>query len=42
MKVRIPISIDTSKSDVALLALRAGANIVNDVSGLTMIRRWLM
>lgn len=39
MKVRIPISIDTSKSDVALLALRAGANIVNDVSGLTMDKK---
>ena len=30
----IPISIDTMKSDVAFLALEAGANIINDVSGL--------
>ena len=32
---RIPISIDTSKSQVARAALAAGANFVNDISGLT-------
>lgn len=32
--VTVPISIDTSKADVADRALRAGASIVNDVSGL--------
>ena len=31
---RVPISIDTTKADVAEEALRAGASIVNDVSGL--------
>ncbi len=31
----IPISIDTTKSDVADAALRAGAVMVNDISGLT-------
>lgn len=31
----IPISIDTYKADVARAALEAGANIVNDISGLT-------
>jgi len=30
----LPLSIDTRKSEVAALALRAGATIVNDVSGL--------
>lgn len=33
-KIRIPISIDTYKSEVAQEALRAGATIVNDISGL--------
>lgn len=33
-EVRVPISIDTSKSVVAQAALKAGANIVNDVWGL--------
>jgi dihydropteroate synthase len=32
--LRIPISIDTYKSEVAERAIRAGAEIVNDVSGL--------
>lgn len=32
--LRIPISIDTTKADVAEAALGAGATIVNDVSGL--------
>lgn len=32
--LKIPISIDTSKSNVAERALKAGAEIVNDVSGL--------
>lgn len=33
-KLKIPISIDTSKSEVAEAAVRAGAEIVNDVTGL--------
>src|SRR5207248_4152281 len=33
-RLRLPISIDTYKSDVAGAALDAGASIVNDVSGL--------
>ena len=33
-QVRVPISIDTSKSQVARAALDAGAQIVNDVTGL--------
>ncbi len=32
--IRIPISIDTSKSEVARLALEYGASMVNDVTGL--------
>lgn len=32
--LKIPISIDTSKSEVAEAAIRAGAEIVNDVTGL--------
>ena len=34
LRVRVPISIDTYKSEVADLALSEGASIVNDVSGL--------
>jgi len=33
-KSGIPISVDTYKSQVAIEALKAGANIVNDISGL--------
>lgn len=33
-KLRVPISIDTSKADVARAALEAGASLVNDVWGL--------
>jgi dihydropteroate synthase len=33
-KLKIPISVDTQKSTVAELALSAGAEIVNDISGL--------
>ena len=33
-RLRIPVSVDTSKADVAREALAAGAAIVNDVSGL--------
>jgi len=33
-KISVPISIDTTKPEVAEAALRAGAHIVNDVSGL--------
>ena len=31
----VPISVDTSKADVASACLRAGAHLVNDVAGLT-------
>lgn len=34
-RVRIPISVDTSKATVAAAALRAGASMVNDVRGFT-------
>ena len=33
-KLRIPISLDTQKAEVAEAGLRAGAEIVNDISGL--------
>lgn len=33
-KIKIPISVDTAKSSVALAALHAGAEIVNDISAL--------
>ena len=33
-KMRVPISVDTYKSEVARAALAAGASIVNDISGL--------
>src|SRR6202030_4779634 len=32
--LKIPISIDTRKAEVAEAAIRAGAQIINDVSGL--------
>ena len=32
---RVPISIDTSKAEVAAVALDAGADIINDVAGVT-------
>lgn len=35
-KVRIPISIDTYKAEVAKAALEAGASMVNDISGLRL------
>jgi dihydropteroate synthase len=38
-KTDIPISIDTYKSEVAELALREGANIVNDISGMKFDER---
>lgn len=34
-EVRVPLSIDTTKADVALRAIDAGASIVNDVSALS-------
>ena len=34
-RVKIPVSIDTTKAEVARQALEAGAEIVNDISGLT-------
>ena len=33
-KTNVPISVDTTKSQVALEAIRAGADIINDVSGM--------
>jgi dihydropteroate synthase len=33
-KIRVPISIDTNKAEVARNALEAGASIVNDISGM--------
>ena len=38
-KLKIPISIDTRKSEVAEIALKAGAQILNDVSGLNHDQR---
>ena len=38
-KIKTLISIDTNKSDVAKLAIESGANIVNDISGLTMDKK---
>jgi dihydropteroate synthase len=38
-KLKIPISIDTRKSVVAEMAIGAGAQIINDVSGLNYDRR---
>jgi dihydropteroate synthase len=35
-KVKVPISIDTSKADVARAALEAGASIVNDIGALRL------
>jgi dihydropteroate synthase len=32
-KINVPISVDTSKADVARAAIQAGASIVNDVTG---------
>ncbi|HQX50134.1 MAG TPA: dihydropteroate synthase [Planctomycetaceae bacterium] len=40
-QLRIPISIDTTKANVARQALDAGAEIVNDISGLTFDRDML-
>jgi len=34
-KVKIPLSIDTTKAEVARLALEHGVSIINDISGLT-------
>jgi len=34
-QLRIPVSIDTTKAEVARQAIEAGAEIVNDISGLT-------
>jgi dihydropteroate synthase len=35
-KVEIPLCVDTTKAEVADAALKAGASIVNDISGLTL------
>jgi len=40
-QLSVPISIDTTKSEVARQALDAGAEIVNDISGLTFDRDML-
>jgi dihydropteroate synthase len=34
-EVRVPLSIDTSKATVARAAIKAGAEIINDITGLT-------
>jgi len=34
-EIEIPVSIDTTKSEVALEAVKAGASIINDISGCT-------
>jgi len=34
-KVKVPISVDTYKSEVVEVVLQSGANIINDISGLT-------
>ena len=34
-EIKIPVSIDTTKSEVALEAVKAGAAIINDISGCT-------
>jgi len=39
--LRVPISIDTTKAEVARQALDAGAEIVNDISGLTFDKNML-
>lgn len=38
LKLKVPMSIDTTKAEVARQALDAGAEIVNDISGLTFDR----
>ena len=40
-QLRVPMSIDTTKAEVARRALDAGAEIVNDISGLTFDRDML-
>ena len=40
-QLRVPVSIDTTKAEVARQALDAGAEIVNDISGLTFDRDML-
>ena len=35
-RIRIPISIDTTKADVAQAAIEAGASIINDISAMNM------
>jgi len=38
-RLRVPISVDTTKSEVAAAALEAGAEVINDVSGLSFDSR---
>lgn len=40
-QVEIPLSVDTTKSQVARAALEAGANIINDISGATFDQNML-
>ena len=40
-QLRVPMSIDTTRAEVARRALDAGAEIVNDISGLTFDRDML-
>ncbi len=38
-KLKIPVSVDTTKYEVALAALKEGASIINDISGLSCDKR---
>ncbi|MFC1699800.1 dihydropteroate synthase [Candidatus Omnitrophota bacterium] len=38
-EIKVPISVDTTKSEVARAALGAGASIINDISGLSFDRK---
>ncbi len=38
-KVKVPISVDTTSARVAEVALKEGANIINDISGFTFDRK---
>ena len=40
-RARVPISVDTTKSEVARQAVRAGASIINDITALSSDRRLL-
>ncbi len=38
-EIELPVSIDTTKSEVAEAAVKAGADIINDISGLTFDKK---